>query len=107
MNATCCFACSADPEDRCSPDPRKRPEVAEGELSSVFERAIEQFPQYGPRVLHRDPWVGASPPPLGPSATSDEVPPLRRPPPAPCARRPPSARRIDRVPPPQSPLTTS
>jgi hypothetical protein len=40
MNATCCFACSPDPEDRCSPDPSQRPDVAEGDLSAVFERAI-------------------------------------------------------------------
>ena len=59
MNATCCFACSPDPEDRCSPDPRKRPEVAEGDLTKVFERAINEYPQYGPRVLSRDPWVVA------------------------------------------------
>ena len=32
MNATCCFACSPDPEDRCSPDPSQRPDVAEGDL---------------------------------------------------------------------------
>ena len=59
MNATCCFACSPDPEDRCSPDPRKRPEVAENDLTKVFERAVQEYPQFGPRILSRDPWVVA------------------------------------------------
>ena len=57
MNTTCCFACSPDPEDNCSPDPRKRPDVAEGDLTKVFERAIANYSQYGPRVYSRDPWV--------------------------------------------------
>ena len=57
MNSTCCFACSADPEDPCSPDPRVRPMVAEGDLSKMFERAVENYPQYGPKVYSRDPWV--------------------------------------------------
>ena len=57
MNATCCFACSPDPEDRCSPDPSKRPAVAEGDLSKVFERAVSNYSQYGPKILNRDPWV--------------------------------------------------
>jgi hypothetical protein len=55
MNATCCFACSPDPEDRCSPDPSKRPDVAEGDLSKVFERAVSNFSQYGARILSRPP----------------------------------------------------
>ena len=29
LNETCCFACSPDPLDRCSPDPQKRPEVSQ------------------------------------------------------------------------------
>ena len=59
MNATCCFACSPDPEDRCSPDPSQRPDVAENDLSKVFERAVSNFSQYGPRILSRppEPWV--------------------------------------------------
>ena len=57
MNATCCFACSPDPEDHCSPDPRKRPDVAEGDLSKIFQRAVDNYPQYSPTILSRDPWV--------------------------------------------------
>ena len=59
MNATCCYACSPDPEDPCSPDPSKRPEVAEGDLSKVFQRAVDEYPQYAPKILSRDPWVVA------------------------------------------------
>ena len=57
MNATCCFACSPDPEDRCSPDPSRRPEVAEGDLSKIFENAVANYSQFGPRIYSRDPWV--------------------------------------------------
>ena len=57
MNATCCFSCAADPKDNCSPDPSRRPDVAEDDLSMVFQRAVDNFPQYNPTVHSSDPWV--------------------------------------------------
>jgi len=57
MKNTCCASCSPDPDDPCTIDPSKRPEVAEGDLSKIFTRAIENYPQYLPTVLSRDPWV--------------------------------------------------
>ena len=36
---------------------RPRPDVAEGDLSKVFERAVSNFTQFGPKILSRDPWI--------------------------------------------------
>jgi hypothetical protein len=57
MKAQCCFSCSPDPDDPCSTDPSKRPDVYKGDLDVFFQRAIDNFPQYKPVVHSRDPWV--------------------------------------------------
>jgi len=57
MLRTCCLSCSPDYDDPCTHNPTERPDVAEGDLTKIFERAVAEYPQYSPRVLSRDPWV--------------------------------------------------
>mmetsp|Transcript_14678 Transcript_14678/g.31056 ORF Transcript_14678/g.31056 Transcript_14678/m.31056 type:complete len:430 (+) Transcript_14678:18-1307(+) len=57
MKRTCCYSCSVDPSDPCSHDPSKRPDVAEGDISRIFKRAIKEYAQYEPIVHSQDPWV--------------------------------------------------
>jgi hypothetical protein len=57
MLERCCYSCSPDPDDACSPDPAERPDVAEGDVDKIFERALENFPHYKPNVFSRDPWL--------------------------------------------------
>lgn len=57
MMSTCCFSCSPDYEDKCTQYPTERPDVAEGDISKIFEAAVANYPQYNPQVLSRDPWV--------------------------------------------------
>jgi len=57
MLQTCCHSCSPDYDDKCTHYPTERPDVAEGDISKIFERAVANYPQYSPTVLSRDPWV--------------------------------------------------
>ncbi len=57
MVSACCKSCSIDPDDACSHDPTSRPDVAEGDIEKIFERAVADYPQYSPTVHSRDPWV--------------------------------------------------
>lgn len=57
MKERCCWSCSPDPDDRCSIDPSKRPDVHKGDIEKTFTRILEQYPQYSPTVHSRDPWV--------------------------------------------------
>ena len=57
MQQHCCRSCSRDFDDVCSPDPKVRPDVAEGDIDRIFERAVANYPQYSPVVYSRDPWV--------------------------------------------------
>eukprot|EP00967_Tisochrysis_lutea_P018658 scaffold21167_cov33-Tisochrysis_lutea.AAC.2 len=53
----CCLSCSPDPDDRCTHIPTERPDVAEGDIDKIFERAIANYPQYNPKVISKDPWL--------------------------------------------------
>jgi len=57
MKANCCFSCKPDPEDPCSIDPSRKPDVHKGDITKIFERALDEFPQYPATVHSRDPWL--------------------------------------------------
>jgi len=57
MLHTCCHSCTPDYDDKCTHYPTERPDVAEGDISKIFERALAQYPQYNPQVHSRDPWL--------------------------------------------------
>lgn len=57
MMEHCCLSCSPDPDDRCTHIPTERPDVAEGDIDKIFERAIANYPQYNPKVISKDPWL--------------------------------------------------
>jgi prolyl 4-hydroxylase len=57
MLSACCRSCSPDHDDKCTHYPTERPDVAEGDINKIFERAVAEYPQYNPQVHSRDPWL--------------------------------------------------
>ena len=64
MQRECCFSCTPDPDNKCAIDFSRRPGVApktfdnsSRDLDTIFQRAIDTYPQYSPTVHSRDPWV--------------------------------------------------
>jgi hypothetical protein len=56
MKRECCFSCSPDPDDPCSIDPMRRPDVYKGDINKTFER-IEREYASTITVHSRDPWL--------------------------------------------------
>ncbi|KAL1499144.1 hypothetical protein AB1Y20_013655 [Prymnesium parvum] len=52
-----CEMCGIEYSEACRRDPKMPPGVRKGDVDAMFTEAIERFPQFKPRVLHRDPWV--------------------------------------------------
>ena len=61
MMANCCYSCSPDPDDPCSTNPSRRPDVHRGDITKIFERALAEFPQYPATVHHPGPRTTPSP----------------------------------------------
>ena len=60
MLSTCAFSCAVCDvtfKPACKRDPSEPPAAVAGTIDDTFRRALELFPQYGPRVLNREPWI--------------------------------------------------
>jgi len=60
MFETCKFSCGVCGiifKRECRRESTMSPAAVAGTVDSVFREALEKYPQYGPRVVHRDPWV--------------------------------------------------
>jgi len=55
---TCGFCHMIDPKIRCKRSPKAKPAISKpGEINALFERIVNNFPQYNPQILSGDPWV--------------------------------------------------
>lgn len=60
MLSTCAFSCGVCDvsfKPACKRDPAEAPAAVGGTIDETFRRALDRYSQYGPRVLHRDPWI--------------------------------------------------
>ena len=52
-----CAVCNVNFKASCKRDPKEPPAAVAGTIDETFRRALEIYPEYRPRVLHRDPWI--------------------------------------------------
>ena len=52
-----CAVCNVNFKASCKRDPNEPPAAVAGTIDETFRRALEIYPEYRPRVLHRDPWI--------------------------------------------------
>jgi hypothetical protein len=52
-----CGVCDVSFKPACKRDPAQPPAAVGGTIDETFRRALDRYPQYGPRVVHRDPWI--------------------------------------------------
>jgi hypothetical protein len=60
MLTTCAFSCGVcdvNFKQACKRDPAQPPAAVAGTIDATMRRAQEVYPQFRPRVLHRDPWI--------------------------------------------------
>ena len=60
MASDCTFSCGfcgVSYEPQCRRNARMKPAAIPGTIDATFERAIRAFPQYGAKLLKRDPWI--------------------------------------------------